>query len=141
LDKREFFAKTWVTRPRPEIDRVGSAWLIQRFIDPKATFLFTPKPDDAPNAIPFDMSNAEFTHHGDDCTFETLLKRFHLTDKSLRILGGMIHDADLEDAKFGRVECFGIELILKGLGKTTLSDEEILARGFACFDGLFEAIK
>jgi len=141
LHKEDFLGKIWLTRPRPEIDRVGSAWLIQRFIDPKATFVFSPKPDDAPTAIPFDMNNVEFTHHGDDCTFETLLKRFRFTNKPLKILGEMIHDADLEDGKFGRVEGLGVEMILKGLGKTPITDEEILARGFACFDGIYEVLR
>jgi len=86
----DFRNKMWLTRPRPEIDRVASAWLIKRFIDPKARFVFAPKPEDHPDAIPYDMVDVEFTHHGDDCTFETLLKRFSLTERTLRRLGDCV---------------------------------------------------
>ena len=76
LDVRQYRGKTWLTRPRPEIDRVGSAWLISKFIDPKARFVFAPTARAVPEAIPFDMLDAEFSHHGNCCTFETLVKRF-----------------------------------------------------------------
>src|SRR6266545_2954942 len=76
LDPKKFLGKTWVTRSRPEIDRVSSAWLIRRFIDPKAKFVFARTPQLAPGAIPYDMLDVEFTHHGEDCTFETLVSRF-----------------------------------------------------------------
>ena len=79
LDVKQYQGKTWLTRPRPEIDRVGSAWLITRFIDSKPKFVFAPKAEAVPNAIPFDMLDAEFSHHGNCCTFETLLKRFAIS--------------------------------------------------------------
>jgi len=85
LDRKKFLGKTWLTRPRPEIDRVGSAWLIRRFIDPKARFIFAAKPSAHPEAIPYDMFEVEFTHHGEDCTFETMVRRFaenHEQDES-----------------------------------------------------------
>jgi len=81
---------------------LGSAWLIRKFIDPRATFVFAAKPDAHPDAIPYEMMDVEFTHHGDDCTFETLLKRFAIADAAARRIGEMIHDADLEDGKFQR---------------------------------------
>jgi hypothetical protein len=123
------------------VDRVGSAWLIKKFIDPEAKFVFARKAGDYPTAIPFDMPDVEFTHQGEDCTFETLLRRFAITDKALKTIGEMVHDADLEDAKFGRVECIGFEAIFKGFGKTEMSDDEILAKGFECFDGLYANLK
>jgi hypothetical protein len=137
LDARQYQGKTWLTRPRPEIDRVGSAWLISKFIDRKPKFVFAPKADAVPDAIPFDMLDAEFSHHGNYCTFETLTKCFAISDKSVAKIGEMIHDADLDDARFQRVEAVGIDRVLKGWAKDGLPDEEILRRGFECFDALY----
>jgi hypothetical protein len=137
LDVKEYQGKTWLTRPRPEIDRVGSAWLISKFIDHKAKFVFAPSAEGFRNAIPFDMLDAEFSHHGNYCTFETLIKRFAISDKSLAKIGEMIHDADLDDARFQRVEAVGIDRVLKGWAKQGLPDREILRRGFECFDALY----
>src|SRR6202011_3746528 len=78
--------KRWITRPRPEIDRVGSAWLIRMFIDPDAKFVFANTPSDTPEAIPYDMVEVEFSHHGDCCTFETLVERFGIRDRAVRRL-------------------------------------------------------
>lgn len=141
LSAKKFAGRTWLTRPRPEVDRVGSAWLIRRFIDPKASFVFSNDPVAFPDAIPFDLAKAEFSHHGDDCTFETLLKRFGLDDPALRKLGEMVHVADLEDGRFARSECIGIDRVLKGWGRLGLSDETLLERGGDCFDALYEFIR
>jgi hypothetical protein len=137
LDAKQYREKTWLTRPRPEIDRVGSAWLISKFIDPKATFVFAPTVQAVPEAIAFDMLDAEFSHHGNCCTFETLTKRFSISDKAVAKIGEMIHDADLDDARFQRVECVGIDRVLKGWAKEGLPDEQILRHGFECFDALY----
>ena len=137
LDVKQYQGKKWLTRPRPEIDRVGSAWLIARFIDRKPKFAFASAADAIPGAIPFDMLDAEFSHHGNYCTFETLTRRFAISDKSLAKIGEMIHDADLDDARFQRVEAVGIDRVLKGWAKEGLSDQEILRRGFECFDALY----
>ncbi len=83
LEATKFKGKTWLTRPRPGIDRAGSAWLIRKFIDPKARFDFGTQPSKHPNALPFDMLNVEFSHQGDDCTFETLVKRFGIADPAV----------------------------------------------------------
>src|SRR5262245_15175598 len=72
LAAKDFAGRTWLTRPRPEIDRVGSAWLIRKFLDPKARFVFAADRRRHPDALPFDILDVEFTHHGEDCTFETL---------------------------------------------------------------------
>ena len=137
LDAKQYQGRTWLTRPRPEIDRVGSAWLISKFIDRKPKFVFAPSTDAVPNAIPFDMLDAEFSHHGNHCTFETLTKRFAIADKPVAKIGEMIHDADLDDARFQRIEAVGIDRVLKGWAKQGLPDEEILRRGFECFDALY----
>jgi len=141
LDPRQYQGRTWLTRPGPEIDRVGSAWLISKFIDRKAKFVFAPTGEAVPDAIPFDMLDAEFSHHGNQCTFETLIRRFAIPDKSLVKIGEMIHDADLDDARFQRVEAIGIDRILKGWAKQGLTDQEILRRGFECFDALYSFLQ
>jgi hypothetical protein len=137
LDAKQYQGKTWLTRPRPEIDRVGSAWLISKFIDRKPKFVFAPSADALPGAIPFDMLDAEFSHHGNYCTFETLIRRFAISDKLVAKIGEMIHDADLDDDRFQRVEAVGIDRVLKGWAKEGLPDKEILRRGFECFDALY----
>jgi hypothetical protein len=141
LAAKKFIGKTWLTRPRPEIDRVGSAWLIHKFIDPKARFIFSADPAKHPDAIPYDMFDVEFSHHGDDCTFETLIKRFGITDKAALKIAEMVHDTDLEDGKFQTSECIGIDRILKGWAKGGLSDEELLQRGGDCFDALYQQLQ
>jgi hypothetical protein len=137
----DYRGKTWITRPRPEIDRVGSAWLIRKFIDAGAKFVFANTPAEFPAAIPYDMFEVELSHHGDCCTFETLIQRFAIRDRAVLRLAELIHDADVEDDKFHRVEGFGIEQIFKGWAKQGLSDQEILSMGFECFDGLYAQFK
>ncbi len=141
LQIKHYQNRTWVTRPRPEIDRVASAWLIRRFIDPKAKFVFEKRAASAPKALSFDFSEGEFSHQGEDCTFETLLQRFRLVDKALRQIGEMVHDADLDDQKFQRTECVGIDRVLKGWAKQGMSDEQLLTEGARCFDGLYTALQ
>ena len=136
LERRDFRNKVWLTRPRPEIDRVGSAWLIRKFIDPKAKFVFGNKRGLNGRVLTFDMLEGDFSHDGDDCTFETLLRRFGIQDKPVCKIAEMVHDADLGDDKFQRTECMGIDRVLKGWAKEGLSDQEILRRGFECFDAL-----
>ena len=138
---RDYRGRTWVTRPRPEIDRVGCAWLIRKFIDPKAKFIFAKKIPANGRVVSFDMLEADFSHQGDDCTFETLLKRFRIQDKMLRKMSEMIHDADLDDDKFERAECIGIDRVLKGWAREGISDQEILRRGFQCFDALHAFVR
>ena len=141
LSAKRFMGKSWLTRPRPEIDRVGSAWLIRHFIDPKARFIFGSDPAKHRDAIPYDMFDVEFTHHGDDCTFETLVKRFGISDKAVSKIAEMVHDADLEDGKFQTTECSGIDQVLKGWAKSGLSDDDLLKRGGECFDALYQQLR
>ena len=141
LEAKNYRDKTWLTRPRPEIDRVGSAWLIRRFIDPRPKFVFAATVPSNREILPFDMVDVEFSHHGDCCTFETLIRRFGIEDKVVTKIAEMIHDADLEDQKFQRSECIGIDRVLKGWAKEGLPDEEILRRGFECFDALYSFLQ
>jgi hypothetical protein len=141
LAAKDFQRKTWLTRPRPGIDRAGSAWLVRRLIDPKAKFVFGTEPSKHPKALPFDMADVEFSHHGDDCTFETLVKRFGIEDKAVLKMAEMVHDADLEDGKFQRTECIGINAVLTGWARTKISDTELLAKGIECFDGLYQQLQ
>jgi hypothetical protein len=136
--KREFLNRTWITRPRPGIDRVSSAWLIQRFIDPTARFIFGADPRQVPHSIPFDMFVAEgFGHRGDDCTFETLCKEFSIKDPKVRSMAQIIHDADLGDEKFGRSEGAGLDRVLNGWARQQISDQELLNRGMEMIEGLY----
>ena len=133
--------RIWVTRPRPGIDRVSSAWLIRNFIDAHAKFIFADDPAHHPDAIPFDMFQAEgFGHRGDDCTFETLCKEFSIRDRRVRTVAQIIHDADLEDEKFGRSEGLGLDRTLIGWAKNGVSDEELLRRGMELIEGLYAAV-
>ena len=141
LEPSQFFGKTWLTRPRPGIDRAGSAWLIRKFIDTNARFAFAMEPVKYPEALPFDMAGVEFSHQGDDCTFETLVKRFGIKDEAVRVIAEMVHDADLEDEKFGRCECIGINAVLSGWARSDIKDCELLAKGIECFEGLYRDLR
>lgn len=141
LSTKKYLGRVWLTRPRPEIDRVGSAWLIRRFIDPKARFVFASDVARHPDALPYDMADVEFSHHGDDCTFETLVKRFALDDPALGQIAEMVHVADIDDGKFARTEAIGIDRVLKGWGRLGLSDEALLEKGGECFDALYEYLR
>ena len=135
IDLEALHGRRWVTRPRPHVDRLASAWLIKRFLDPAAEFAFAP-PDEMPgDVIPFDMAGVEFGHHGDHCTFETLLHRSGLRDRRLAILAEIVHEADLRDGKFSREEARGLDLVLRGLLAAVKDDHEALAQGLTLFDG------
>ncbi len=141
LDAKKFQNKVWLTRPRPGIDRAGSAWLIRKFIDPKAKFVFGMDPKTFPGALPYDMADVEFSHHADDCTFETLVKRFAINDKAVLQMAEMVHDADLEDGKFQRSECIGLNCVLTGWARTDIRDSDLLAKGTDCFEGLYQQLQ
>jgi hypothetical protein len=132
--------RLWVTRPRPGVDRVCSAWLIRRFIDPKAKFVFAVEDQKPSDAVPFDMYQGGFGHRGEDCTFETLLKAFHIRDKKAGAMGQIVHDADLFDEKFGRKEGFGIDEIMKGWARQGLSDQELMDRGMQLAEGIYQSL-
>ena len=140
--KSEFQNKTWVTRPRPGIDRVSSAWLIRKFIDPEARFVFSSKPSKMRNAIPFDtFEGAGFTHKEDRCTFETLCKEFAVRDSKVLAIAQIVHDADLRDDKFGRAEGQAIDAVLVGWAEQLIDDDELLKRGMELFEGLYRSMQ
>jgi hypothetical protein len=132
--------RVWVTRQGVYIDRIASAWLIRRFIDPDARFRFVRPKDHVPQEgeLRFDMFEAEFTHEGDRCTFEVLLARLNLNDPALTAIGEIVHDIDLKDGKFGREETGGIAHLVTGLCQASRDDAQRLARGAAVFDDLYE---
>ena len=131
--------QVWVTRRNVFVDRMASAWLIRRFIDPRAEFKFVPSRGYAPRPgeLRFDMFEAEYTHEGDRCTFETLLHQFGLTDPALRVIGEIVHDIDCKDAKFERAEASGVASLIEGTARTQLDDSARLERGAALFDDLY----
>jgi hypothetical protein len=123
------------------VDRIASAWLIRRFIDPDAVFRFVSARGDrlAPRDIPFDMAGAGFTHRNGNCTFEVLLEHFRLRDSGLRPIAEIVHDLDLEDAKFGRPEAAGVDRMILGLALAKQSDPVRLAQGGVMFENLYES--
>jgi len=137
LDLTKLRGRRWVTRPRPHIDRLASAWLIKRFIDPDATFIFTPPAEFPPDAVPFDTPGVELTHHGEDCTFETLVKRARLHDRRLRRLAELVHEAVLRDGKYAHEEARGIDVAIRALLAASQDDHQVLAQGLALFEGLY----
>lgn len=134
--------RTWVTRAGVHVDRIASAWLIRRFIDPEARFKFV-RGDEAaaPGELRFDMFEADFTHEGDLCTFEVLLRRFALADGALARIGEIVHDVDLKDGKFGHAETAGVDHVIAGIALRHEDDEGRLRDGAAALDALFESFR
>jgi hypothetical protein len=137
LDLTTLRGRTWVTRPRPHIDRIASAWLIRRFIDPQAQFVFAPPAEFPKDAIPFDAPGVELSHQGEDCTFETLMKRAKLRDRRLARLAELVHEADLRDGKYPREEARGIDVAVRALLAASTDDQQVLTQGVALFEGLY----
>ena len=135
--------RTWVTRSGVFVDRIASAWLIRRFIDPKAKFKFVPARGYAPHAgeLRFDMFQAEYTHEGDRCTFQTLVARFGLRDTALKGIGEVVHDIDCKEELFGRAETQGVARLLRGIRDTAAEDAERIERGAALFDDLYASFR
>jgi len=129
---------TWVTRKGVFVDRIASAWLIRRYIDPEARFKFVPAQGyrPRPGELRFDMYRGEYGHEGDRCTFEVLLERFGLRDAKLKRIAEIVHDIDCKDDKFGRPETEGIAAVLRGIKAATEEDEERIERGSQLLDGL-----
>ena len=128
----------WATRERVHIDRAASAWLIRRHVDAEAEFVFVSDPGDVPvGATAFDIAGAELSHHGGDCSFETLLRRYDLTDPVLWRIAAIVHEADLEDQRYDAPEAPGLDLVLRGLSMVC-RDDQILDLTGPMFDGLYE---
>jgi hypothetical protein len=132
--------RTWVTRQDVHVDRMASAWLIRRFIDPGARFKFVAASGYRPEAgeLRFDMFEAEYTHEGELCTFQTLLRRFGLSDPGLVEIGEIVRDIDCKDTKYGRSETAGVAAMIAGIAAGTPDDHERLARSGPLFDGLLD---
>jgi hypothetical protein len=127
----------WATRSGVHVDRAASAWLIHRFVDPEAEFIFVDDPDDVPgDATPFDMIGVDLTHHGDRVTFESILDRHDLDDTVLEQLGRIIHEADVADDLYDAPEAAGLDAIIRGLSLTE-DDEELIVLTRPLFDGLY----
>jgi hypothetical protein len=135
--------QVWVTRRGVHIDRIASAWLIRRFIDPQARFRFadSPSPAGAPGEQRFDTVGGEFTHAGEHCTFETLLAQLGRRDAALSEIAEIVHDLDLKDGKFGRADAPGILQLINGLAAAHADDLDRLDRGFAIFDDLYASFR
>jgi hypothetical protein len=135
----DLMGRVWVTRQGVHVDRIACAWLVRRFIDPKARFKFVPPRGYKPQRgeLRFDMFEAEITHEGDRCSFEVLQARAGLTDPALQAIGEIVHDIDLKDDKFGRDETGGIKTLIAGLAMAHAEDEARIEAGSAIFDNLY----
>jgi len=133
--------RLWVTREGVQVDRIASAWLIRRFVDPGARFKFVPGTgyQAQPGELRFDMFEGEFTHRGDRCTFEVLLGHAGIDDPALKAIGEIIHDIDLKDDKYGREETAGVRSLVNGIAASSADDEQRLLRGSALLDDLYSS--
>ncbi len=140
LPTNEYRGRTWVTRQNVHVDRIASAWLIRRFIDPAATFKFVPGQGyrALEGELTFDMFEGTFTHVGDACTFETLAHRFALKEAGLSALAEIVHDIDVKDGKFARSEAPGVAALIAGIAVAHREDERRLEVGGAMLDALLE---
>lgn len=128
----------WATRPGVHVDRAACAWLLRRFIDPEAEFVFVDDPADVPaDATAFDMRGVELSHHEGDCSFETILRHYGLDDPVLWDVARIVHEADLDDDRYDAPEAAGLDVISRGLSMVR-DDAEILTVSAAIFDGLYE---
>jgi hypothetical protein len=128
----------WATRRNCHVDRAACAWLIKRFIDPDATFVFVDDPDEIPeDSTPFDMRGVALSHHGGDCSFETFLNNFELDDPALAEIARIVHEADLADERYDAPEAPGLDVLMRSLS-LVVDDEELLALSARLFDGLYE---
>lgn len=128
--------KRWVTRPHPHVDRLACAWFIRRFINPRAVIRYVNTP--RPGEVSFDMSNAEFGHRGNLCTFETMVKAFGFNDPRLQAIAEIVHEIDLRDGRYTRPEIAGVDAVLSGW--KAFSDAERESHGMALFEGLYGAL-
>lgn len=141
VDITTYAARLWVTRPRPGIDRMGSAWLIRRFVDSGARFEFAIDRESlpTPDAIPFDMFGVEFSHQGEHCTFETLCVVFGIQDPSVARIAQIVHDLDLKDGRYGATDAATIGALVEGLQLATADDNALMERGIVLFESLYLA--
>ena len=128
----------WATRSGCHVDRAACAWLLRRFVDPEAEFVFVEDPDDVPSdATPFDMRGVELSHHTGDCTFETMLRHFSLDDPVLWDVARLVHEADLADERFDEPAAAGLDVVCRGL-TIVADDDQVLEVSAVLFDGLYQ---
>ncbi len=141
VDLAEYQGRRWVTRRHLHIDRLACAWLIKRFIDRRARFFFVGEDEAANGGVGFDMFGVDLTHHGDDCTFETILKRLGLgEDPGLCAMAEIVHDIDLKDGKFARKEAAGLDAVVTGLAQFLKDDTKLVQQSAVLFDGLYSVL-
>jgi hypothetical protein len=129
----------WATRRRVHIDRTACAWLIRRFIDPDARFVFVDDPDEVPaEATPFDMRGAELGHRDGRCSFETMLVRYRLDDRALERIGQVVHEADIGDERYDAPEAPGMDALLRGLALSAGDDQHMIDRTAPLYDALYD---
>lgn len=131
--------RSWVTRPRPHVDRLACIWLIRRFVDSAAAIRYAERARDG--EIAFDMRDARFGHQGKHCSFETMVAALALDDPVLRAMGEIVHEIDLRDGLYQRPEVPGIDAILHGWLLADFSDAERESHGVALFEGLYDSLK
>jgi hypothetical protein len=142
LKTADYQNRRWVTRKDPHIDRLASGWLIRRFIDNRPRFYFVSEGEQIGNTLTFDMAEGDFTHEGEDCTFETMIKSFGLEpDSALRQIAEIVHDIDLKDNKFNRPEASGVSVVINGLAVIYADDNERLKQCLKVFDGLYDLFR
>ena len=142
LDPNEYQNRVWVTRERPGVDRFSSAWLIRRFIDRGARFVFASTPERHPDAVAFDMyQTVGFRHEGEKCTFEVLVERFGITDPAVRRIAEIVHDLDLKDDRFGSPHAATVGVLVEGLRASVPEDARLLEQGMAMFEALYQSFK
>ncbi len=139
-DRVAFRGRVWVTRPRPGVDRMSSAWLIRRFVDPRARFAFAETPPGPGRAVPFDMYGVEFSHADGGCTFETLARRFGVDEPALRTIGEIVHDLDLKESRYQRPEAPAVARLVEGLREVHADDPELLDAGMRVFEALYRSL-
>ena len=128
----------WATRASVHVDRAACAWLIRRFIDDAAVFVFVDDPDEVPDdATAFDIRGVDLSHHGGDCSFETTLRRYDLGDPVLWDIARIVHEADLSDDRFDAPEAPGLDVLCRGLSMVA-GDQQVLEVTRVMFDGLYE---
>lgn len=134
---------TWVTRPDVYVDRIATAWLVRRFVDPKARFRFTAAPgrQRKTGEITYDVTGGDLAHEGERCTFQVLLDRLGLEDAGLRTIGEIVADIDLKDLRHGHPETAGVERLLSGLVARHVQDRDRLEKGAELFDALYAALR
>jgi hypothetical protein len=133
----------WITRERVNVDRVACPWLINKFVDPQAEFLFVPADQvleraKQENAVPFDVPGVELGHHNGRCSFEAILSKHGLSDPALLLLAQIVHGADVTPDLYGRPEAPGLKAIAEGFRHLGLADDhQILAREWIVYDALY----